>query len=496
MTLPFAGYTRVSRVGDRAERLISPDLQAERILGYAGGRGLEVELLEPELDVSGGRSERPVLGAAIDGIREGRYAGVIVAQLDRLSRMGIEDALKTIRMIEQDAGGQVIAVAENFDVSTPEGAMSREVMLSLANMQLKRYSLAFAAAKARAVAAGIWPAPKAPIGYKVTPRKQDGDGRLQRDPRAAPRVVRAFEARAAGRPWRAVAEVLGVGQSNAAKVIRNRAYLGEIHLGELVNAAAHEPLVDRALFEAAQLEHPRPARGSGPPALLAKLARCAGCRGLLAPNVFARGGPTYRCPAAPRATGRCEAPAIISQRKLDDYVTAIVFDHLEGIGYSGATKTSALEDAAAVLEDAEGELEAYQTARRVADVGAEPFAPGLRERVAAVQAARPALGRARASVPAVPDAGDLHDLWPELTIEEKRHVLRGALSVVWVRKGRGGCGERVRLIAAGSEPEGIPGAGGTATPVVPVEWSDVDLPGEIRPSSSENVEQSATGAGA
>jgi DNA invertase Pin-like site-specific DNA recombinase len=359
MTLPFAGYTRVSRVGDRAERLISPDLQAERILGYAGGRGLEVELLEPELDVSGGRSERPVLGAAIDGIREGRYAGVIVAQLDRLSRMGIEDALKTIRMIEQDAGGQVIAVAENFDVSTPEGAMSREVMLSLANMQLKRYSLAFAAAKARAVAAGIWPAPKAPIGYKVTPRKQDGDGRLQRDPRAAPRVVRAFEARAAGRPW----------------------------------------------------------------------------RGLLAPNVFARGGPTYRCPAAPRATGRCEAPAIISQRKLDDYVTAIVFDHLEGIGYSGATKTSALEDAAAVLEDAEGELEAYQTARRVADVGAEHFAAGMRERVDAVQAARTALGRARASVPAVPDAGDLHDLWPERRRRDRHPHLRPKRDRVESRRG-------------------------------------------------------------
>ncbi|MGH2955650.1 MAG: recombinase family protein, partial [Solirubrobacterales bacterium] len=112
----LAGYIRVSRVGDRGERLISPELQAERIRTYAAARGLEVELLEPELDVSGGRLERPILSEILDGVEAGRFEGVIVAQLDRLSRLSLADAHKVIERIES-AGGQVIAVAESFDAS-------------------------------------------------------------------------------------------------------------------------------------------------------------------------------------------------------------------------------------------------------------------------------------------------------------------------------------------------------------------------------------------
>jgi hypothetical protein len=98
----WAGYTRVSRVGDRGDRLISPELQAARIRAFAVIRDLEVKILEPELDVSGGSKalERPILSQALEGIEEGRYAGIIVAQLDRLSRMDITEALHTIRKIE------------------------------------------------------------------------------------------------------------------------------------------------------------------------------------------------------------------------------------------------------------------------------------------------------------------------------------------------------------------------------------------------------------
>ena len=89
MSPPIAGYTRVSRIGDRDETLISPDLQAERIRQYARGRGVAVEMLPPELDQSGGKTSRPILDDAIRGVEQGRYAGIVVSQLDRLSRAGI-----------------------------------------------------------------------------------------------------------------------------------------------------------------------------------------------------------------------------------------------------------------------------------------------------------------------------------------------------------------------------------------------------------------------
>jgi hypothetical protein len=39
----------------------------------------------------------------------------------------------------------------------------------------------------------------------------------------------------------------------------NRVYLGEARNGEYFHPNAHEPIVDRATFEAAQLAHPRDA---------------------------------------------------------------------------------------------------------------------------------------------------------------------------------------------------------------------------------------------
>jgi hypothetical protein len=52
---PWAGYRRVSRVGDRKERLRSDEMQADRINAYAATHGLTVDMLDLEEDVSGGR---------------------------------------------------------------------------------------------------------------------------------------------------------------------------------------------------------------------------------------------------------------------------------------------------------------------------------------------------------------------------------------------------------------------------------------------------------
>src|SRR5689334_10040401 len=139
----YAGYRRVSRVGDRGETLISPELQAERINAYAAARGLDVEMLPPELDVSGGKLERPILSQALQGVESGAYAGVVVAQLDRLSRLGIADAYKLLDRIE-GMGGQLISVAENIDASTPEGRFSRGQFLLLANLEVDRHKTGFA----------------------------------------------------------------------------------------------------------------------------------------------------------------------------------------------------------------------------------------------------------------------------------------------------------------------------------------------------------------
>jgi DNA invertase Pin-like site-specific DNA recombinase len=477
--VPLAGYARVSHVGDRPE-LRSPEMQAERIAWYAKAHGLMVEMFEPELDESGGKLDRPILEAAIVGIEQGRYSGIIVSQLDRLSRLSLRDALTTIERIEA-VGGKVVAVAENFDADTEAGEMARNVMLSVSHMQLRRYSNQFANAKENAIREGIWSLPSVPLGYqkdKLTRKLIPGPER------EVARLEAGFKARASGQSWRVVADTLGVSGSTARDTIRNRVYLGELHYGKWANPKAHEPLIARSLWEAAQLDHPRPARGSREPTLLPGLVRCAGCSRTM---VVEGGRPrSYMCGASKRRTAgaeHCSTPAAIKADTLDAYVEGVVLDHLDDLWAEASERTARVSAAEDALSDAERELDAYQTATKAADLGADLMAAGLRHRADAVQDARHALGVARMAAGPLPEPQSLRALWPELSVEERRHVLRGALSVVWVRKGRGHVADRVRLIAAGHAPHDLSSRGRPA-PLRPVDWTDDDLPGEVRATTS------------
>lgn len=459
-------------MGDRADTLISPDQQQKRIAGLAGGRGIEVEMLPPELDVSGGTTSRPILDEAIARVERGEAAGIIVAQLDRLSRMDIVEALHTIRRIEA-AGGQVIAVAENFDATTPEGKLGRNVFLAMGEMQLDRYKAQFKSAKIQAVERGIWPNSTLPRGYR-----RAADRTLVPDPETAPAVRRAFEARAHGAPWSQVADILSCGPSGAARIVRNRAYLGEVRLmvdgRPVVKVGAHEPLVDRALWDAAQAKGARRPRSQRPPALLGGIIRCAHCQGTMT-----RSDRGYRC-LSRKSRGRCTSPAWISIDVVEPYVEAIVLEHLEALRVEAVNVDSELHRLHRAVDQAEGELADFQEATSASGVGAEHFAKGLRMRVAAVEAERAELARARGAA----DLGviaEALDVWHSLDVGSRAQVLRSAIGVVWVRRGKGTEAERVRVIAAGFEPADLSRSGyGRNVPMVPVDWENLD--GVIAPA--------------
>lgn len=462
--LIWLGYIRVSRVGGRDETLISPDVQARRIEAYASMRGYEVEVLAPELNVSGARVSRPILDAAITRIERGEAAGIIVADLSRLSRMSMADALATLERIES-VGGQVVSVAENVDPTSPEGRMARNMFLSVGEMQRGQYRRHTMIAKRQAVERGVWPTSTIPRGYA-----KGSDRRLIPGPDAG-KVRRGFELRASGASWRQVADALGSGSSGAARTIRNRVYLGEVRLmidGEqVVNRDAHPPLVSRDLFEAAQIAHPAPARGRGP-SLLAGLIRCAHCSQLMTP-----GDGVYRC--FPRkVAGRCPSPAIISKTVIEPHVEEIVLSHLRTLDVSAVpVQVGGAEQT--LLEEAESELAAFQEAVSASGVGAEHVASGLRSRVEAVEAASAALGALRAGVSHGVSGVVGVDAYLALGVDGRRHVLRRAIGVVWVRKGRG-LG-RVKLVEAGEEPSKL-SRPGSSVPLVEVAWDSV--PGEVR----------------
>src|SRR4051812_25209016 len=115
----WAGVVRVSHMGDRqagSETFHADRDQIADVERYAQNHGASVEFMPPELSVSGGKpiQDRPSLLAAIEGVESGRYTGIVVAYLSRLtrSRSGIEIWDRVER-----AGGHVHCAAENLDTS-------------------------------------------------------------------------------------------------------------------------------------------------------------------------------------------------------------------------------------------------------------------------------------------------------------------------------------------------------------------------------------------
>ena len=165
--MKLTGYIRVSRVGGRSgDSFISPTVQRERIEGYAQAKGHTVTAWFEDLDVSGGTMRRPGFDKALEQVISGETDGLIVMKLDRFARSltGALDAIKTI----DDAGRQLISVADDLDTSTPTGRFARTIMLALAELQREQIKESWQSAQQHAVARGIHISSKPPTGYDRT----------------------------------------------------------------------------------------------------------------------------------------------------------------------------------------------------------------------------------------------------------------------------------------------------------------------------------------
>src|SRR5437867_2921139 len=82
--LPLDGYVRVSRVGKReGDGFISPKVQEDAIREWAKRNGVRVEMQPHELNVSGGKMDRPVFNTIMRRIASGESGGFVVYKLDR-----------------------------------------------------------------------------------------------------------------------------------------------------------------------------------------------------------------------------------------------------------------------------------------------------------------------------------------------------------------------------------------------------------------------------
>jgi site-specific DNA recombinase len=465
------GYVRVSRVAGRTgASFISPVLQREQIEGWCGLHGYDVGVIHEELDESGGRADRPKLQRAIERVEAGESEGLVVAKLDRFGR-SLLDSLTAIERIQR-AGGRFASVADGFDLGTETGRLVVRIMLSLAEFELERYRSQFALARQRAVARGVHPSPVPPVGYR-----RRSDGVLGSDPSGGPIIRELFERASAGAAWAELARWLeSEGLSTAygnprwtgravKEVVRNRVYLGEARHGEFVKRGAHPKLTDELTFVRAQ----RPGRLTGvrrhAPALLTGLIRCAGCRHAMQPE-WRRGCHRYKCRRI-YPGGECGAPAHISdsQGALHEYVEAAFFGKLGELVMAPTASSEESVQLELAAAEARGAYEMWRdlSASDLVRLEKSEYALALSRRHAAARDAEAAvLAEAERTMPPFPFGPvRIDEVWPTLSILERRELLAQMIDVIFVRpsvgiRGAPGIAERIHICWRGEAPADMP----------------------------------------
>jgi site-specific DNA recombinase len=475
-------------MGDRkagAPNVHADSEQVKEVTAEAKRMGIRVRMLAPELDVSGGLpiNDRPSLRDAVEGVEQSKYGGIIVAYLSRLGR-NVREQLQVWDRVEA-AGGRIIVVRERIDTSTPSGRYIRTILAANDERELEEYTERFERLREWATAVGVWQQPQTPRGYRKDPvtRKLVPDMHAEQ-------IRRTFRSRGAGETISSLARDLGMTQSGARALLRNRVYLGELRLGKYVNRTAHEPLITEEEWLAAQrLRSSRPGRTEEFPALLAGLVRCASCGHIMSRSRDGRNGGTYACHVQ-HSGGRCTRPVGITHGPLDQYVEEVALVELANLKPTAAKSDRDITAAQRTLIQAERELAAYLEGVSAADLAPRQYAEGARQRREAVDDARERVGELLDRRPGLVD-GDPIAAWKRMHRGQRNRLLRSLIECIIVAPvGRGNrvpVGERVRVIKHGTGLVRPYRGGGARLPIRDLGFPEPDDPVVLRVHLPENL---------
>lgn len=433
MTTRAVGIVRQSNKSDAGA---SPREQRAQIERRGESEGYNLVAVHEEIDVSGyrrGLARRPGLLAAVEAVEANEADVIVVAYFDRLMR-SLKVQRELLERVET-AGGRVLAL-DFGEVSNGTAAnwLSATTVGMVAEYHSRITGEKSGPGQADAVERGV-----APFG---TTTGYDRDPETKRFvPNAqAPLVARAFDMRAAGATVREVWGFLaGVGvklsYGQVGKLLGSRVVLGEVHFGKHSNLEAHPAIVDRDVWERVQRMRVPAGRRGKSDRLLARLGVlcCASCgsRMIASTKPTSKGPyPFYRCPGY-NTTGCPDRPTIAAE-----IVEAIVVDAVKAIHADKQGRASADEARERVLGEAERAQEALEAATRVALAAGITGEPVTIEQLVALRQARDeARGRAEqlGGGAAIADIASLDDL----TFDEWRDAIRGALERVLVKPGRG-----------------------------------------------------------
>ncbi len=214
---------------------------------------------------SGASLDRPALQKLLNQVRAGKVDVIVVYKVDRLTR-SLSDFAKLVELFDQHSVS-FVSVTQSFNTTTSMGRLTLNVLLSFAQFEREvigeRVRDKIAASKRK----GIWVGGSIPLGYASTNKK------LAAVPKEAETVrlifnrylelgsVRDLAKDLDRRGIRTRRQTLSNGQIRGgipfgvgalAHLLRNRFYIGEVVYRRAVHVGEHQPILDRALFDAVQ----------------------------------------------------------------------------------------------------------------------------------------------------------------------------------------------------------------------------------------------------
>jgi DNA invertase Pin-like site-specific DNA recombinase len=300
MTKGYFSYIRVSTVrqGLTGTSLIEQRNAIER---YAARWNLRIQK-EFEEKETAAKKGRPVFSMMLEGLKQGKAAGVIIHKIDRSAR-NLRDWAELQELI--DAGIEIHFANENLDLYSRGGRLSADIQAVVAADYIRNLREEVRKGIYGRIRQGIYPMP-APIGYvdkgKAIPKEPD--------PEQAPLVRQAFTLYATGR-WTLkalVPRMYEVGLRNRGggkvtkntlnKMLRNPFYVGVIKIhskGELF-AGKHSPIIPRFLFDQVQsvLDGKKVDQKRKHFFLFRRMLHCGGCGKTLVGETQ-KGHNYYRC---------------------------------------------------------------------------------------------------------------------------------------------------------------------------------------------------------
>jgi DNA invertase Pin-like site-specific DNA recombinase len=262
-------YTRKSTEHNLDLEFNSLDAQREACEAYIKSQAHEGwRLVRTRYDdggLSGASLDRPALQELLGDVRGGKIDVIVVYKLDRLTR-SLADFAKLVELFDQHSVS-FVSITQSFNTTSSMGRLTLNVLLSFAQFEREvigeRVRDKIAASKRK----GLWVGGPIPLGYATVYKK------LVVLPEEAETVRTMFRLYLKCSSVGGLAEELGRrkivskvrtianGRTQGgtpysvgalAHFLKNRFYIGEVVYRGEVNAGEHEPIIDRATFDAVQ----------------------------------------------------------------------------------------------------------------------------------------------------------------------------------------------------------------------------------------------------